>query len=95
LITHIWHEKQPALEVEAAFRTKSMNKRRWPVPGCIALSSILHLQLLLAGLHLTALTVRYPRRWEVEGVEEEAKVWFILFFASSAAAPSSVVPGPP
>jgi hypothetical protein len=32
--------------------------------------------------------------WKAEGLAEEAKVWFSLFFASSAA-PSSVVPGPP
>jgi hypothetical protein len=52
------------------------------------------LQLLLAGLHLTTLMVRSSKGWEAEGVEEEAKVWFNLFFASSAA-PSSAVPGRP
>jgi hypothetical protein len=50
--------------------------------------------MLLAGLHLTTLVIRTTRGWKAEGLAEEAKVWFNLFFASSAA-PSSVVPGPP
>jgi hypothetical protein len=32
------------------------------------------LQLLLAGLHPTTLAIRASRRWEAEGLEEEAKV---------------------
>jgi hypothetical protein len=44
------------------------------MPRCIALSTKTTLQLLLAGLHLTTLMVRSPKRWEAEGVEEEAKV---------------------
>jgi hypothetical protein len=53
---------------------KILERERWPVPRCIALSIKTTLQLLLAGLHRTTLVVRYPRRWEAEGVEEEAKV---------------------
>jgi hypothetical protein len=58
----------------------------------IALSTKTTLQLLLAGLHPTTLVIMTSRRWEAEGVEEEAKVWFNLFLASSPVAPSSVVP---
>jgi hypothetical protein len=32
------------------------------------------LQLLLAGSHPTTLVIKTSRRWEAEGVEEEAKV---------------------
>jgi hypothetical protein len=71
--THLT-QKQPALKNEAAFRTKIHKQRKWPVPRCIALSTKIILQLLLAGLHLTTLMVRSSRRWEAEGVEEEAKV---------------------
>jgi hypothetical protein len=53
---------------------KIHEQEKWPVPGCIALSTKTTLQLLLAGLHLTALVVRSSRRREAEGVEEEAKV---------------------
>jgi hypothetical protein len=62
------------LKNEAAFRTKIHKQKEWPVPRCIALSTKTTLQLLLAGLHLTTLVVRSSRRWEAEGVEEEAKV---------------------
>jgi hypothetical protein len=41
---------------------------------CIALSTKTTLQLLLAGLHPTTLVIVASRRWEAEGVEEEAKV---------------------
>jgi hypothetical protein len=67
-------QKQPALENEAAFRTKIHKQEKWPVPRCIALSTITTLQLLLAGSHPTALVIRTSRRWEAEGVEKEAKV---------------------
>jgi hypothetical protein len=67
-------QKQPALKNEAAFRTKIHKQKKWPVPRCIALSTKIILQPLLAGLHLTTLMVRSTRRWEAEGVEEEAKV---------------------
>jgi hypothetical protein len=83
------------LKDEAAFRTKIHKQEKWPVPRCIAHSTKTTLQLLLAGLHPTTLMTRTSRRWEAEGVEEEAKVWFNLLFASSPAAPSSVVPRPP
>jgi hypothetical protein len=53
---------------------KIHEQKKWPVPRCITLSTKTTLQLLLAGLHLTTLVVRSPRRWEAEGVEEEAKV---------------------
>jgi hypothetical protein len=53
---------------------KILEQERWPVPRCIALSTKTTLQLLLAGLHRTTLVVRSSRRWEAEGVEEEAKV---------------------
>jgi hypothetical protein len=65
---------QPALKNEAAFRTKIHKQKKWPVPGCIALSTKTTLQLVLAGLHLTTLVVRSSRRWAAEGVEKEAKV---------------------
>jgi hypothetical protein len=71
--THLTR-KQPALKDEAAFRTKIHKQKKWPVPRCIALSPKIILQLLLAGLHLTTLMVRSSRRWEAEGVEEEAKI---------------------
>jgi hypothetical protein len=53
---------------------KIHKQKKWPVPRCIALSTKTTLQLLLAGLHLTALVVRSPRGWEAEGMEKEAKV---------------------
>jgi hypothetical protein len=53
---------------------KIHKQKKWPVPRCIALSTKTTLQLLLAGLHLTTLLDRSSRRWEAEGVEEEAKV---------------------
>jgi hypothetical protein len=62
------------LKNEAAFRTKIHKQKKWPVPRCIALSTKTTLQLPLAGLHLTTLVVRSPRRKEAEGVEKEAKV---------------------
>jgi hypothetical protein len=71
--THLT-QKQPALKNEAAFRTKIHKQKKWPVPRCIALSTKTTLQLLLAGLHPTTLVIRTSRRWEAEGVEEEAKV---------------------
>jgi hypothetical protein len=71
--THL-AQRQPALKNEAAFRTKILEQEKWPVPKCIALSTKTTLQLLLARLHQTTLVVRSSRRWEAEGVEEEAKV---------------------
>jgi hypothetical protein len=66
--------KQPTLKNEAAFRTKIHKQKKWPVARCIAISTKTTLQLLLAGLHPTTLVIRISRRWEAEGVEEEAKV---------------------
>jgi hypothetical protein len=71
--THLT-QKQPALKNEAAFRTKIHKQKKWPVPRCIALSTKIISQLLLAGLHLTTLMVKSTRRWEADGVEKEAKV---------------------
>jgi hypothetical protein len=68
-------QRQPALKNEAAFRTKKIYKqKKWLVPRCIALSTKTTLQLLLAGLHPATLVIMTSRRWEAEGVEEEAKV---------------------
>jgi hypothetical protein len=49
-----------------------MNRRNGQCLDALPLAQ--KLQLLLAGLHLTTLMVRFPKRWEAEGVEEEAKV---------------------
>jgi hypothetical protein len=51
---------------------KSINRRNGQCLDTLPLAQTL--QLLPAGLHLTALVVRSPRRWEAEGVEKEAKV---------------------
>jgi hypothetical protein len=44
------------------------------VPRFIALGTKTTLQLLLAGSHPTTLVIKTSRRWEAEGMEEEAKV---------------------
>jgi hypothetical protein len=54
------------------------------------------LQMFLAGFYLTTHLLKITRGWEVEGLEEEAKVCFIPLIPcfSSSALPSSTVPGP-
>jgi hypothetical protein len=70
-ITHLT-QKQPALKNEAAFRTKFTNRRYGQCLDALPLAQ--KLRLFLAGLHPTTLVIRTSRRWEAEGVEEEAKV---------------------
>jgi hypothetical protein len=53
---------------------KSMNRRNGQCLDTLPLGQKTTLQLLLAGLHLTTLMVRSPKRWEAEGVEKEAEV---------------------
>jgi hypothetical protein len=51
--------------------------------------------MFLAGFYLTTQLLKITRRWEAEGLEEEAKVCFIPLVPrfSSLALPSSIVPG--
>jgi hypothetical protein len=52
--------------------------------------------MFLAGFYLTTQLLKITRGWEAEGLEEEAKVCFILLIPcfSSSAPPSSTIPGP-
>jgi hypothetical protein len=53
--------------------------------------------MFFLGFYLTTLSLEITRGWEVEGLEEEAKVCFIPLIPcfSSSASPSSTVTGPP
>jgi hypothetical protein len=52
--------------------------------------------MFLAGFYLTTQLLKITRGWKAEGLEKEAKVFFIPLIphSSSSALPSSPVPGP-
>jgi hypothetical protein len=86
-------EKKPPSE-------QNPDKRRWPILKCIALSTknVLHYKRFLQVLYLATQPPKITREglWEVEGLEEEAKVCFISLSPhfSSSVLPSSAALGP-
>jgi hypothetical protein len=82
-------------------QSKNPDERRWQILNCIALSTknVLHYKPFLQVLYLATQLPKITREslWEVEGLEEEAKVCFISLTPhfSSSVLPSSAAPGPP
>jgi hypothetical protein len=61
-------QKQPAFEKEAAFRTKNPKQGKWPILGCIALSTKLHYKCFLQVLYSIAQLLKITREWEAGGL---------------------------
>jgi hypothetical protein len=72
MITHLT-QKQPALKGEAAFRTESMNKRKWPVPDALPLAQY-YITTVSQEITSSSPDGQVHQKGEAEGVAEEAKV---------------------
>jgi hypothetical protein len=70
--THLT-QGQPALKNKAAFRTKIHKQKKWPCLDALPLAQN-YITTASCRLRPTTLVIRTSRRWEAEGVEEEAKV---------------------